>query len=77
MFICRFLNFDIEGITVKPGNLKLNSIFSIGDLNNIGSDEEKGGRLYPSWLLEGFRSIIVECDLIDLEIKGNKGYQFT
>ncbi|XP_060961729.1 uncharacterized protein LOC133031950 [Cannabis sativa] len=47
----------------------------IGDMNNVLSQEDKrGGHPYPNWLIDGFRDILQECGLIDLDIVG---HQFT
>uniref|UniRef100_A0A803QJ68 Reverse transcriptase domain-containing protein n=1 Tax=Cannabis sativa TaxID=3483 RepID=A0A803QJ68_CANSA len=47
----------------------------IGDMNNLGGqDEKRGGRSYPTWLVEGFRAALDHCGLIDLSLEG---YPFT
>ncbi|KAK1380682.1 hypothetical protein POM88_027426 [Heracleum sosnowskyi] len=47
----------------------------IGDMNNVVSQEDKrGGRVYPQWLIQGFRDIIDDCALIDMPLIG---YPFT
>ncbi|KAK1367210.1 hypothetical protein POM88_042771 [Heracleum sosnowskyi] len=47
----------------------------IGDMNNIPSQsEKKGGRRYPNWLVQGFRDVVEECELSDLDMQG---YPFT
>uniref|UniRef100_A0A803Q4P0 Reverse transcriptase zinc-binding domain-containing protein n=1 Tax=Cannabis sativa TaxID=3483 RepID=A0A803Q4P0_CANSA len=41
----------------------------MGDFNNVVSQiDKRGGRPYPKWLVEGFRQVIQECDLVDLEL---------
>lgn len=47
----------------------------IGDMNNVlGQADKRGGRLYPSWLIEGFQEVVDECGLTDLKLQG---YPFT
>lgn len=47
----------------------------IGDMNNVLSqDDKKGGRPYPSWLIQGFRDVLNDCNMIDMDLCG---YQFT
>uniref|UniRef100_A0A803PGL7 Endonuclease/exonuclease/phosphatase domain-containing protein n=1 Tax=Cannabis sativa TaxID=3483 RepID=A0A803PGL7_CANSA len=47
----------------------------IGDMNNLGDHSEKrGGRKYPDWLIDGFREVLSECELIDMPFQG---YPFT
>ncbi|XP_062089022.1 uncharacterized protein LOC133795584 [Humulus lupulus] len=47
----------------------------IGDLNNtLTIADKRGGRPYPSWLLQGFQEAINDCGLVDVELTG---YQFT
>ncbi|XP_074336904.1 uncharacterized protein LOC141674077 [Apium graveolens] len=47
----------------------------MGDMNNIfNQSEKKGGRRYPSWLVEGFKEVVEERGLKDMEMNG---YQFT
>lgn len=42
----------------------------IGDMNNLGSQlEKRGGRQYPNCLIEGFRDVLNNCDLVDLELQ--------
>ncbi|XP_060967734.1 uncharacterized protein LOC133035666 [Cannabis sativa] len=44
----------------------------IGDINNVGNqNEKKGGRPYPSSLIEGFQHVLQSCDLVDMELKGH------
>lgn len=48
---------------------------TIGDMNNIISQQEKkGGAPYPQWLLDGFNDVIKEINLTDVELIG---HQFT
>ncbi|XP_060972201.1 uncharacterized protein LOC133038159 [Cannabis sativa] len=47
----------------------------IGDMNNVTCQSDKrGGRPYPTWLIEGFQSVLTSCGLIDMEMEG---YKFT
>ncbi|XP_062102834.1 uncharacterized protein LOC133812999 [Humulus lupulus] len=47
----------------------------VGDLNNVMSNKDKrGGRPYPSWLINGFQEAISDCNLIDMDLVG---HQFT
>ncbi|KAL8126087.1 hypothetical protein AgCh_013389 [Apium graveolens] len=47
----------------------------IGDMNNVLSQADKqGGRPYPQWLIQGFRDVIEDCSLTDLDLDG---YPFT
>lgn len=47
----------------------------IGDMNNVlGQDDKRGGRLYPTWLIQGFQEVMDECGLQDMELQG---YPFT
>ncbi|XP_074347635.1 uncharacterized protein LOC141686501 [Apium graveolens] len=46
-----------------------------GDLNNVlGQQDKHGGAPYPNWLVEGFREVLMETGLIDMELTG---HQFT
>lgn len=48
---------------------------TIGDLNNVLSQEDKnGGAPYPSWLIDGFNEVLVDVELIDMDLVG---HQFT
>lgn len=38
------------------------------------NEEKRGGRPYPSHLLEGFHNVVSDCDLMDLSLTG---HQFT
>lgn len=47
----------------------------IGDMNNVVRQEDKrGGWPYPTWLIEGFRKVLEDCDLNDMDIEG---YPYT
>ncbi|XP_074359588.1 uncharacterized protein LOC141699242 [Apium graveolens] len=47
----------------------------IGDMNNVVKQEDKkGGHSYPSWLIQGFRDTLEECELEDVELTG---YPYT
>lgn len=47
----------------------------IGDFNDLlTSDDKRGGAERPSWLYNGFRSAVNDCNLHDLPLEG---YQFT
>ncbi|XP_060969491.1 uncharacterized protein LOC133036775 [Cannabis sativa] len=47
----------------------------IDDFNNISTHSDKrGGHLYPTSLIDGFQSVIDDCNLIDLDLRG---YPFT
>uniref|UniRef100_A0A803NH35 Uncharacterized protein n=1 Tax=Cannabis sativa TaxID=3483 RepID=A0A803NH35_CANSA len=47
----------------------------LGDFNNVVSQADKrGGRPYPSWLVEGFQKALADCNLVDIDLCG---YQFT
>lgn len=47
----------------------------IKDMNNILKQEDKkGGRLYPTWLLQGFQETLKDCELYDIEMTG---YPYT
>lgn len=40
----------------------------------LGQVDKKGGRLYPSWLIQGFQDVLEDCELIDMELIG---YPYT
>uniref|UniRef100_A0A803PDL7 Reverse transcriptase domain-containing protein n=1 Tax=Cannabis sativa TaxID=3483 RepID=A0A803PDL7_CANSA len=43
-----------------------------GDFNNVLSQaDKKGGRPYPSWLIDGFHETLQACNLCDLEMRGH------
>lgn len=45
----------------------------IGDLNNTPSHtDKKGGIPYPNWLIQGFQSVVSDCDLLDLPLEGHQ-----
>uniref|UniRef100_A0A803NGP6 DUF4283 domain-containing protein n=1 Tax=Cannabis sativa TaxID=3483 RepID=A0A803NGP6_CANSA len=45
----------------------------IGDLNNImHQSDQRGGRGYPRWLLDGFRNTVERCGLTDMELLGHR-----
>ncbi|XP_062089159.1 uncharacterized protein LOC133795722 [Humulus lupulus] len=45
----------------------------LGDLNNVLSNNDKrGGRPYPSWLINGFQETISDCSLIDMDLVGHR-----
>lgn len=47
----------------------------IGDMNNVlGQGDKRGGRLYPSWLIQGFQEVLDEYCLSDMELVG---YPYT
>ncbi|XP_074356448.1 uncharacterized protein LOC141696167 [Apium graveolens] len=47
----------------------------IGDMNNVLSQtDKKGGRMYPSWLIQGFKEVLEDCNLVDMELLG---YPYT
>uniref|UniRef100_A0A803NW40 Endonuclease/exonuclease/phosphatase domain-containing protein n=1 Tax=Cannabis sativa TaxID=3483 RepID=A0A803NW40_CANSA len=47
----------------------------VGDLNNVVNQaDKKGGRPYPRRLLEGFKQVLADCDLRDVDLIG---YPFT
>lgn len=47
----------------------------IGDMNNVVRQEDKrGGRPYPTWLVQGFQKCIDDCGLHDIELEG---YPYT
>lgn len=47
----------------------------IGDMNNVLSQLDKqGGRPYPQYLIQGFRDVVEECNLMDMDLIG---YPFT
>lgn len=46
----------------------------IGNMNNVLSQNDKGGRPYPQWLIDGFQVVINDCNLIDMNMLG---YRFT
>lgn len=47
----------------------------IGDMNNVLSqDDKQGGRPYPQQLIQGFRDVIEDCNLTDMDLIG---YPFT
>lgn len=44
-------------------------------MNNVSKQEDKkGGRPYPTWLVNGFQDVLAECDLYDIELIG---YSYT
>lgn len=83
-------NFRLTGIYGKPDRSKrhetwhllrtLSAINSflwclIGDMNNVISQADKqGSRTYPHSLVQGFRDVVDDCDLIDMPLVG---HQFT
>lgn len=47
----------------------------IGDMNNVLSQLDKqGGRPYPHHLIQGFKDVVKECNLMDMDLVG---YPFT
>lgn len=42
--------------------------------NVIKQEDKKGGRPYPTWLLQGFQDVLEECELYDVKLTG---YPFT
>ncbi|GAU48556.1 hypothetical protein TSUD_405720 [Trifolium subterraneum] len=47
----------------------------IGDFNDLLSQKDKRGNLpHPNWLCMGFRQVISDCDLSDIQLEG---YPFT
>ena len=47
----------------------------MGDLNNIAhASNQRGGRPYPSSLIQVFQQSLIDCDLCDLDLHG---HQFT
>lgn len=47
----------------------------IGDFNDLPVHDEKMGRVeLPQWMIDGFRSTVLDCDLTDIHLEG---YQFT
>lgn len=47
----------------------------VGDFNDILSSEEKrGGRMRPNWMIQGFRGVVRDAGLQDI---GLEGYPFT
>lgn len=43
----------------------------IGDMNNVMTQEDKRwGRPYPEWLLQGFKDLVEDCALIDMNLTG-------
>lgn len=44
---------------------------SCGDMNNVmNQKDKKGGRPYPQWLLQGFKKVVEDCALIDMNLIG-------
>lgn len=40
----------------------------IGDFNNILSADEKRGNVeHPQWLLNGFRNVVIDCNLVNIQ----------
>lgn len=47
----------------------------IGDMNNVVKQQDKrGGRPYPSWLIQGFQKCLEDCELHDID---REGYPYT
>lgn len=47
----------------------------IGDFNDLLSADDKCGQIeHPPWLLDGFRNVVSECQLIDFKLEG---YPYT
>ncbi|XP_074352761.1 uncharacterized protein LOC141691911 [Apium graveolens] len=45
----------------------------IRDFNNVVSqNDKKGGRPYPHNLVQGFRDVLEECQLIDMDLQGHR-----
>ncbi|XP_074374778.1 uncharacterized protein LOC141715199 [Apium graveolens] len=82
--------FRLTGIYGKPDRARRGSTWNlirdlstqsnmpwciIGNMNNVlGQAHKRGGRLYPSWLVQGFQEVLDDCGLIDMELNG---YPFT
>ncbi|XP_074352129.1 uncharacterized protein LOC141691294 [Apium graveolens] len=82
--------FRLTGLYGEPDRLKRRSTWDlirnisstnsipwcvVGDMNNIlHQSEKKGGRRYPSWLLQGFREVLDDCNLMDMEMQE---YRYT
>ncbi|KAK1380464.1 Endonuclease/exonuclease/phosphatase family protein [Heracleum sosnowskyi] len=82
--------FRLTGVYGEPDRVKRQETWSlirtlangnslpwvlIGDMNNVLSREDKrGGRLYPQWLIQGFKDVVEDCALIDMNLVG---YPFT
>lgn len=44
-------------------------------VNNVVSQhDKKGGRPYPNWLIQGFKEVLSECALRDMDFAG---YHYT
>ncbi|XP_074352960.1 uncharacterized protein LOC141692122 [Apium graveolens] len=47
----------------------------IGNMNNVlGQVDKRGGRMYPTWLIQGFQTVLEECELADMDMQG---YPYT
>ncbi|XP_074352956.1 uncharacterized protein LOC141692116 [Apium graveolens] len=47
----------------------------IGDFNNVTSQNDKAGGIpYPQRLIQGFREVLNDCNLVDMELRG---YPYT
>lgn len=82
--------FRVTGLYEEPGRRKRAETWSlirmlsshntlpwclIGDMNNVLSQTDKqGGRPYPRQLIQGFRYVIEDCSLSDMDLIG---YPFT
>ncbi|KAL8118945.1 hypothetical protein AgCh_016437 [Apium graveolens] len=67
------VNSDRDDVNQDPQNSPI--IVESGDLNNVLSHaDKKGGRPYPSQLIQGFRDVIEDYNLSDMDLIG---YPFT
>ncbi|PNX98658.1 ribonuclease H, partial [Trifolium pratense] len=45
----------------------------IGDFNDLLSQEDKlGSHPHPNWLCTGFRNVVSDCDLTDIQLEGHR-----
>jgi hypothetical protein len=45
----------------------------IGDFNDLLSQEDKvGDHPHPNWLCSGFRNVVNDCDLTDIQLEGHR-----
>lgn len=83
-------NFKLTGVYGEPDRNKREETWNllrrlsnintlpwclIGDFNNVVSQSDKqGGRPYPGRLIRGFRDVLEDCNLKDMDLIG---YPFT
>lgn len=69
----RSLRRETWGKLRQLANVSLLPWCVLGDLNNVlCNGDKRGGRPYPSWLIDGFQEVLEDCNLIDMELIGHQ-----